>query len=180
MALVPAPVDALAAAREALAAFEPAAAERGIGLAASGEPAPALADPTALQRVLSNLIDNAVKFTDRGGVSVRIMPAGETVEVRIADTGVGIDEAFLPRLFDEFTQASDGYARTHEGIGLGLPVVRRLVALMSGTIDVQSRPGLGTVVTVRLPSSAALPAAARSKAAAPPSGASAVPPTARA
>ena len=108
-------------------------------------------DEHAVERILVHLVHNATKFTDEGTVTVSGQVEADAVTLRVADTGKGIDPSFLPKVFDEFTQASTGYDRTHEGNGLGLTVVQRLVDRMGGTIDVESTPGKGTDVTVCLP-----------------------------
>ena len=120
------------------------------------------ADASALRRVLTNLIGNAVKFTERGTVTVRLGIGGKHGDhaeafVSIQDTGIGIDGTFLPHLFQEFKQASWGIKRSHEGNGLGLAITQRLVHLMAGRITVESEPGSGSTFTVFLPSVAALP-----------------------
>ncbi|WP_420454859.1 sensor histidine kinase [Rubrivirga sp.] len=120
------------------------------GLSVSGE-AWAVVDRSALHRVLTNLVGNAVKFTDRGGVSVRTESGAGRVRLVVADTGRGIAPASVPHLFDEFRQASEGLDREHEGNGLGLTISKRLVDLMGGTITVESEPGVGTAFTVSLP-----------------------------
>ena len=73
------------------------------------------------------------------------------VELTVADTGTGIEPEFLPRVFDEFAQASSGYDRTHEGNGLGLTVTKRIVDEMKGEINIESVPGEGTEVTIWVP-----------------------------
>ena len=108
-------------------------------------------DEHAVKRILVHLVHNATKFTDEGTVTVSGQVGGDAVTLRVVDTGKGIDSAFLPKVFDEFTQASTGYDRTHEGNGLGLTVVQRLVDEMGGTVDLESAPGEGTEVTVCLP-----------------------------
>ena len=99
-------------------------------------------------RVLTNLIGNAIKFTDEGGIRVEVAQREDQVCVHVRDSGVGIDESFLPHLFDEFKQESSGLARLHEGNGLGLTITARLVELMAGQIEVQSKKGKGSVFTV--------------------------------
>jgi signal transduction histidine kinase len=94
---------------------------------------------------------NGLKFTERGGLTIRLGCDGEFVRIDVADTGVGMDESFIPKLFDDFTQESEGISRNYEGVGLGLSITRRLVDLMDGTIDVASEPGAGSTFTVRLP-----------------------------
>lgn len=145
---------------EAVQMFQPAAGERGLALAAAIEGGPeaaheAVADEAALARVVHNLIGNALKFTEEGHITVSLHtepsgPTGAQVVLRVRDTGIGIDEAFLPRVFGEFEQESSGAERTHEGAGLGLSISRQLVERMGGTIGVESQKGVGTVFTVTL------------------------------
>ncbi len=108
-------------------------------------------DVGAFNRILTNLVGNALKFTEEGGVRVEVDADEVHAILRVRDTGVGIDAAFLPRLFDEFEQESTGIERSHEGSGLGLTITRQLVERMHGTIDVESVKGIGSVFTVRLP-----------------------------
>ena len=109
-------------------------------------------DEMALRTVLSHVIGNAVKFTPPSGIvrcqAERMAPG---VEIRVEDTGIGIEADFLPRIFQPFMQESSGRGRSHEGNGLGLAVTYRLLELMGGTIDVQSEKGRGTCVTIHLP-----------------------------
>ena len=110
------------------------------------------ADRRALKQILLNLLSNAIKFTDRGGrVSVGARPEGAMLIIVVKDNGVGISASDLARVGDPFFQARDSYARPHGGTGLGLSIVKALVALHSGTMDIRSRVGEGTSVTVRLP-----------------------------
>jgi len=150
-------VDAGAAAAEAVRLLTPLAAQKGLSLHAHLPPVPThvMADPDALSRVLHNLIGNAVKFTERGHVRVSVEAGAERVAVAVTDTGVGISAAFLPHIFEEFKQESEGYERSHEGSGLGLTLTRRLVDLMGGTISVESTPGVGSTFTVSFPAAAA-------------------------
>ncbi len=112
------------------------------------------ADPARLAQVIGNLLQNAAKFTDRGG-RVRISLAvdgGERAVIRVADTGIGIDPATLERLFEPFTQAERSLARTRGGLGLGLSLVKGLVELHGGTVQATSAgAGCGTEVVVELP-----------------------------
>ena len=113
------------------------------------------ADRAALHRVVTNLLSNAVKFTDRGTITVSAEPVpGDgppQTRLVIADTGTGIDPRFLPRLFNEFEQASSGESRTHEGSGLGLAITQRLIQLMGAEIEVDSQIGEGTTFAILLP-----------------------------
>ncbi len=108
--------------------------------------------PTVIQRVVSNLLSNAIKFTPAGGtVTVRVEEGDDHAILSVKDTGIGIDDAFRSRLFDAFTQESEGVKREHEGSGLGLAIVKRLVDLMDGDIGVESTKGEGTTFRVVLP-----------------------------
>jgi PAS domain S-box-containing protein len=113
------------------------------------------ADPTRLTQVIDNLIQNAVKFTDRGGmvsVRVRAEPDCRQAVLTVRDTGVGIEPDLLPRLFETFTQADRSLERSKGGLGLGLSLVKGLVDLHGGTVEVLSEgPGRGAVFVVRLP-----------------------------
>jgi signal transduction histidine kinase len=110
------------------------------------------ADPRALKQVLVNLIGNALKFTPAGG---EIRVSGRTIhgstEISVADTGIGMAEADIPRALTVFGQLDNAYARRHDGSGLGLPLAKSLVDLHGGTLDIVSKPGQGTKVTIRLP-----------------------------
>ena len=110
-----------------------------------------MADHAALSRALSNLITNAIKFTDEGGVNVVVDGKGTHVEIRVEDTGIGIDEAFLSHVFEEFQQESHGMSREYEGSGLGLTITKRLVEQMGGIIRVQSLKGRGSIFTMSFP-----------------------------
>ena len=110
------------------------------------------ADRRAFNQILLNLIANAIKFTPRGGeVTVSALCDGPDFAVTVEDTGVGIGEADLPRLGEAFFQADASYDRRQDGSGLGLSIVKGLVGLHGGVVDIRSRLGEGTRVTVRLP-----------------------------
>jgi PAS domain S-box-containing protein len=154
------PVPVAAEVEEAVDLLQPLAAEKDLPLhveAPEGEDASqarAALDPQALHRILNNLIGNAIKFTDEGRVTVGVETGARTVRIRVADTGIGISEDFLPKLFDDFRQESSGLERTHEGSGLGLTITRRLVEMMDGAIEVDSTHGEGSVFTVTFPRAA--------------------------
>jgi cell cycle sensor histidine kinase DivJ len=109
-------------------------------------------DRRALNQILINLISNAIKFTPRGGrVTVSATHDGTEFAIAVEDTGVGIGEEDLPRLGEAFFQARASYDRKHDGSGLGLSIVKGLVNLHGGDIDIRSRLNQGTRVTVQLP-----------------------------
>jgi PAS domain S-box-containing protein len=124
-------------------------------LAASG-PVWVDGDVTRLSQVLDNLIHNAVKFSSKGGtVTVSVTAEGDEAVARIRDSGIGIDAAMLPYLFEVFTQADRSLARSKGGLGLGLALVKGLVELHGGAVEARSEgPGQGSEFTVRLPRAA--------------------------
>jgi PAS domain S-box-containing protein len=145
-------VDVIGAALDQ--SYEPARAKR-IDLSFSHEDEEAYVegDFDRLQQVLSNLLSNAVKFTPEGGqIQVRVAIRGESIELAVADTGIGIDADFLPYVFDRFSQADTSMTRRYLGLGIGLALVRNLVELHDGTVQAESPgAGQGSVFTVSLP-----------------------------
>jgi signal transduction histidine kinase len=113
-------------------------------------------DQKAMERILDNLIGNAVKFTREGGrVTVRMTQTDGDLTIEIEDTGVGIAPQFIPHLFDAFKQGQTPAPDDQAGSGLGLAITHQLVELMEGTIDVESETGVGTRFTVSIPLSVA-------------------------
>jgi len=112
-----------------------------------------LGDPDRLQQVVWNLLSNSIKFTEAGGtVTVEISPLDESVQLKVTDTGAGIAADFLPLMFERFRQQDASANRRHGGLGLGLSLVRQLVELHGGTVMAESVVGIGTTITVTLPS----------------------------
>ncbi len=148
------PLDLAAMAQDCCALMALRAEEGGIALERVIGPAlpSLLGDRRALKQVVINLLSNAVKFTPAGGrVTLAVVRDGEVIDLSVSDTGIGIAAADLPRLGDPFFQAKGSYDRVYEGTGLGLSVVRGLVGLHGGKLTVESAPGIGTRVCVRLP-----------------------------
>jgi CheY-like chemotaxis protein len=112
-----------------------------------------LIDSHYFSQVITNVIGNAIKFTDRGGITITLSAPEERnlALIKVRDTGIGISQEFLPHIFDEFKQESAGYQRSFEGSGLGLTISKRLLSLMGGTIEVESTKGEGTTFTVAVP-----------------------------
>ena len=112
-----------------------------------------MVDARVLRQILINLLSNAVKFTEPGGIitAEAILDKDGAPVIRVIDTGIGIPEEALPHLEEPFFQADGALDRKHEGTGLGLHLVYKFVTMLDGTIDIQSRLGAGTTVTVRLP-----------------------------
>ncbi len=108
-------------------------------------------DPQLLERILRNLISNALRYTERGGVLVSTRGRGDKVLIQVHDTGEGINPADLPRIFDEFYQAHNPARDRSQGLGLGLSIVRRLAQLLDYPLRVRSVPGKGTVFDLTVP-----------------------------
>jgi PAS domain S-box-containing protein len=148
------PVDAVPVMEAAIDAVQPLAEGKGIRLSVALEPDASLvhADPDRLQQVIWNLLSNAIKFTPEGGrVELRLQQTGRVARVTVRDTGCGISAAFLPHVFERFRQDDVG-SRTHGGLGLGLAIVRHIVAMHEGTVRAESPgEGLGSTFTVELP-----------------------------
>jgi signal transduction histidine kinase/AmiR/NasT family two-component response regulator len=147
-------LDLAAVARETVAPSLAAAEARGLTLTIDDRlPANArfTADRRALRQALHPLVANAVKFTERGEVVVRLDRAGDGVCVRVSDTGCGIEPSILPDLFEAFAQGDASIRRNHSGMGLGLALAARHVRRMGGRIDVDSRVGEGSTFILNLP-----------------------------
>jgi signal transduction histidine kinase/ActR/RegA family two-component response regulator len=110
-----------------------------------------MGDAPRIRQILSNLISNALKFTERGGVSVSVARRGEALSFAVSDTGIGIAAEALPKLFNKFSQVDDSNTRRFGGTGLGLAISRELAQLMGGDIEVESSPGVGSTFRVTLP-----------------------------
>ena len=154
----PVAVDARAAAADAVAPCREAADAKGIALRTAIDPGAAsvVADPTALRQVIANLIDNALRYTPRGGsVEVFTEPDGAGVWVGVRDTGIGIAAEHLPRIFERFYRVDAARSREAGGTGLGLAIVRHLAEAHGGRARAASVPGRGTTVAVFLPGRAA-------------------------
>ena len=145
---MPAVVDA------AIESVRLAAEARGIELCAKIEPTPTISgDPTRLQQVVWNLLSNAIKFTSKGGhVALTLRQIDSQIEIEVTDDGQGIPADFLPYVFDRFRQADGTTTRAHNGLGLGLAIVRHLVELHGGSVRAESGgQGYGSTFVVRLP-----------------------------
>jgi signal transduction histidine kinase len=148
-----APVDVEVTAQEVLATLMPHATAKGIHLqfAANGpEPQVVRVDPARFNQVLLNLVGNAVKFTERGTVTISTRADHGWIEITVSDTGPGIPAESLPYVFEAFSQGCPAALR-QEGAGLGLAIVKQIVDLHGGSIAVHSAADQGSTFTVRLP-----------------------------
>jgi len=144
------------------ASFESMAARRNIRytIGRPGGPIVGWFDPDAIEKILTNLLSNAFKYTNDGGtvaLGLQVMPSGQGdqksqhVEITVTDSGIGIPSNLLERIFDRFYQVDDSHTREHEGVGIGLALTKELVTLHKGSISVQSKLGWGSTFTVHLP-----------------------------
>lgn len=108
-------------------------------------------DGKKLRHIMQNLIGNAVKFTEKGGVSISVKKLGDKVAIFVADTGIGISAEHLPHIFDEFRQADSGVSRRFGGTGLGLAIAKKYANLLGGSVTVKSVQGKGAEFTLTLP-----------------------------
>ncbi len=152
--------DLRATVEQAVEQAAPTARRRGIELTVDvpEEPLPIRHDPVRIGQVVTNLVGNALKFTSRGGrVQVRVRPTRGGGEIVVADTGMGIDPAELPRIFDRFYRGARATDARGSGSGLGLAIVRSIVEMHGGSVTVRSRIGEGSVFRVELPASPTAP-----------------------
>ncbi|WP_342767147.1 ATP-binding protein [Sulfoacidibacillus thermotolerans] len=109
-------------------------------------------DPVRIEQVVFNLIDNAIRYTKAGGqVRVTVVETRGILEIQVTDNGIGISETDLPHIWERFYRAEKSRSRTAGGSGLGLPIVKRIVELLGGTVQAQSTPGKGTSIRLRMP-----------------------------
>ena len=149
------PVDVRAAIEEVVALLENEAAQKKLTLQfpRTDNLPLAIADLQRLRQIMTNLVGNAIKFTDHGGITITATPAdgGASVAIAVSDSGIGISPEAVRDVFKEFYQADDTFTRVHGGSGLGLAIAQRLARAMHGDIAVASTPGKGSVFTLTLP-----------------------------
>lgn len=131
--------------------FEPRAQQAGLSLRFHTGPEWLKTDADLLLRVLTNFVDNALKYTRRGGILVSARPRGDRLRLAVWDTGLGIAPEHLPHVFDEFYQVDNPQRDVARGLGIGLAIVKRLVDLLGGEVGVRSRQDHGSVFWVDLP-----------------------------
>lgn len=146
-------VDVSGRVREIVESYEPAARREQLELTIDlpVKDLHAETDPSSLYTIVGHLVQNAIKFTDEGEITVRARGEDGWVRIEVVDTGPGMSETFIPKAFEPFTQESSGLDRSHEGIGMGLAIVRQLTDLLDGDVELESRPENGTRVGVRIP-----------------------------
>ena len=145
--------DLAAATQELASAFHSAMERAGLGFVVTCNTLPeaVFVDREMWEKIVLNLLSNAFKYTFEGDICVEVRARGDGAELLIADTGIGIPTEALPQLFNRFYRVPGASGRTHEGSGIGLSLVRELVTLHGGTIEVESKLGRGSVFRVRIP-----------------------------
>lgn len=151
----PGVIDVQSAVRAAFATVREAAAAKGVELRAeiAADAERAYADATAFQQMLGNLVENGVRYTPTGAVTVFTRRSANAVIVGVRDTGIGIPPEHLPRIFERFYRVDPSRAREAGGTGLGLAIVRHLTDAHGGKVTAESEPGRGTTITISLPDS---------------------------
>ena len=148
-----APFDLRRALSGLIATYGAAAEDRGLAITLDMDGAAGTyrGDPTRLRQIVGNLVSNALKFTDQGGVAIKARRTGEALRIEVTDTGQGMGDETLARIFRPFAQEDASTTRKYGGTGLGLSIVRQLAQLMGGDVSVASRVGAGSCFTVVLP-----------------------------
>jgi two-component system phosphate regulon sensor histidine kinase PhoR len=132
--------------------FEPRLKEKDLSLAVDiPDSVRLLADPFRLEQLFTNLIDNAIKYTEKGGISIRAEKTKAACVIRIQDTGIGIPAEHLGRIFERFYVVDKSRSRSVGGTGLGLAIAKHIVAQHGGSISVESTLSAGTIFTITLP-----------------------------
>jgi signal transduction histidine kinase len=145
--------DLTALTKQLIDKFHPAADQKGISIVFQEKEVPLFAaDEQAVKHILENLMDNAVRYTRKGFIKVSQTFNGKEIVWTIKDTGIGIDKAYLPDVFEPFRQQTLGYSKnTYHGAGLGLPLVKNMLEIMGGKIEIESEKAVGTTVRVYFP-----------------------------
>ncbi len=135
--------------------YKSAASEKGLKIVHEVAPIQVMADTEMLARVLHEIIDNAIKYTEKGFIRINVEKdlKNGMVKIAIRDTGIGIDEQYIPDLFEAYRHESHGYSRQYQGAALGIPLSRQLIERMGGIFLLNSRKAIGTTVTITLPDS---------------------------
>ena len=156
MAVAHEPTDIRHKVHSAVRLLEPTATEKGVSIKVIVKdvvPKWILSDRMRLRQIVLNLLGNAIKFTDKGSVTVEVSAdkAAELIQISVTDTGIGVADDKLSVIFEKFTQADSSIARRFGGTGLGLPICAQLATLLGGSITAKSREGVGSVFTLTLP-----------------------------
>ncbi len=149
--LFPVPVNIKGITEEAIHSLSKLAKEKGIELVSEIKDFNVVIDPIRLKQILFNIIGNAIKFTDKGSVTVQVFPQNDRGFIKVIDTGAGIKPEFIPSLFEVFRQENSTATRSKSGSGLGLAITKKLVELQNGEIQIESELSKGSTFTVIFP-----------------------------
>ena len=111
----------------------------------------AFVDPEMFSSIITNLLNNAIKFTQKGKITLRVLKQGKNAVIEVEDTGIGVPEDLQEIIFNPFRQASEGYSRGYQGAGLGLTIAKKFIGLLGGTITIRSKPGTGSTFILEFP-----------------------------
>lgn len=131
--------------------LEPLAEQKGVSLTCKGYPAVVEGEAARLEQAITNLVENAIKYTDRGSITVTVEANGDEARLLVKDTGIGIPEEAAPHLFERFYRVDKARSRGTGGTGLGLAIVEKIIGLHGGYVSVESAFGKGSCFTVHLP-----------------------------
>lgn len=143
--------QALRLAEQVVQITEPLCRDRPYHVEALGEEVEIHTDPDRLRQILTNLVNNAIKFTEQGFVRIHVRPEAEDVIFEVEDSGPGIPLEAQERIFEDFRQVDNSFTREHDGVGLGLAISRRLSDLLQGSLELESELGHGSVFRLRIP-----------------------------
>ena len=149
--LHPEPLDLKDLVKTVTTGLEIKAAEKGLTLQTDVAAVPMVADPKRLRQALINVVGNAIKFTESGGIHISSEQDESHVRITVRDTGCGISAEDFEQIFDQFVQVDASVTRRNSGTGLGLAITREIIALHGGTIDVESNLGRGSTFTISIP-----------------------------
>lgn len=140
--------------KQAFDLLKPLADEKGLDMTVcfENEGITCHASEEIMNQILNNIIGNAIKFTEKGSISIKVESNTDYSIIHVMDTGIGISQDFLPKIFDSFVQESDGIGRSHEGTGLGLSISMKYMEMIGGDIRVESKKGAGSTFTLNIPS----------------------------
>jgi signal transduction histidine kinase len=146
-------IDLVSMIQECKYAFSDAINRKGLKFSVSNEYEKVIinSDMNIIHKILYNIIDNSVKYTNEGEITVALIDNEDNAIIKVTDTGIGIPEENLSQIFEPFRQGSEGLNRKFEGMGLGLTITRKYIELLGGKLNIESKHGNGTVIEMTLP-----------------------------
>ncbi len=146
-------VDLVTLLQECKYAFSDAVTRKGIKLNTSFDQQKIIinSDGSIMYKVLCNIIDNSIKYTNQGEISIQVSETDDNAIIKVEDTGIGIPQESIDQIFEPFRQGSEGLSRRYEGMGLGLTITKKYIELLGGKISIESEQGKGTTITIMFP-----------------------------